>query len=137
VFGGHQPALARYPHAPATPTGYHTARPDSRLFHTPHTTTRRTTSSNLNHTPHALRLSTTGSQHHERSYHTIDNGQSAPRALVPPQHNQHRHNERLHNEQIGTTQDTNQKALADHIIWLPNGMRISRRRGAQHEKTRK
>jgi hypothetical protein len=46
-------------------------------------TTHRRTGIELNHV-----------QYDERLYHIIDNGQSAQRALVPPQHNGHRHNVR-------------------------------------------
>jgi hypothetical protein len=71
----------------------------------------------MNHIPHEITFSTTSSPHHERSNHIIDHGHSAPRALVPPQHN-------------GRSRSAGQiskEKYDDHILWQTNGMRLSRR----------
>jgi hypothetical protein len=88
VFG--EPASRRdcHPHKRTTPAWYHTARRASHLYHTPHATTRRITSSNLNHirirsgsarrvdciTSARTTPSTTGSQHNGHSYHLSTTG---------------------------------------------------------------
>jgi hypothetical protein len=74
LLGRRQRSFAFGPHGPTTPASYHTARPASRLYHSPHTITRSTTSSHLSHIPHAIRLGTTGSPHDEHSYHRSTTG---------------------------------------------------------------
>jgi hypothetical protein len=101
------------------------ARRASDLYHTPHRTTRRTTSGYRNHAPHEITLGTTGRPQHERSHHTQHNGQAAQRA--PARRRRKRRALRVKSEQSA------KKRQDDHILWLPNGLAFScRERAGQY-----